>query len=110
MQKAYLKELQSKLLGEVTDSHDALDYFSTDGSIFKIRPEGVVYPRNAADVRKIVQFVAERAAVGKKVGIIGRGKGTDQDGGAVGDGLQVVFPSHMNRLLARGQDWVTIQR
>ncbi|MEO7618057.1 MAG: hypothetical protein ABIS59_04430, partial [Candidatus Saccharibacteria bacterium] len=61
MKKAYLKDLQSLLLGSVTDAADAINYFSTDGSIFTLTPEGIVYPKNTADVRKTVQFLHERA-------------------------------------------------
>ncbi len=109
MKKPFLKDLQSRLLGSVTDAQDALDYFSTDGSIFTITPTGIVYPKNAADVRKTVSFLAERAAVGKKVGVVARGKGSDQGGGAVGDGVHVVFPAHMNKIISVGRDTVTVQ-
>jgi FAD/FMN-containing dehydrogenase len=109
MKKAYLKELQGHLLGSVTDNAEALDYFSTDASIFQLVPEGVVYPKNTADVRKTLTFLSERAAQGKVVGVTARGKGSDQTGGAIGRGLQMVFPAHMNRLLQLDKDSVTVQ-
>lgn len=107
--KQSFKQLQSRLSGEVYDSADALEYFSTDGSIFKIKPQGIVYPRITDDVRQTVAFAKEQTDKGSKLSVIGRGKGTDQGGGALGDGLMVVFPAHMNKLLAIGKDWVTIQ-
>jgi FAD/FMN-containing dehydrogenase len=109
MKKAYLKELQSHLLGSVTDKAEVLEYFSTDSSLFQIMPMAVVYPQNTADVRKTVQFVAERAAAGKELSLVGRGKGSDQSGGAIGEGLQVVFPAHMSKLLRLDRDIVTVQ-
>ena len=109
MKKAYLNELQSQLTGHVTESKEARDYFSTDGSIFTMEPEAIVYPKNTADVRKTVAFLAERAASGKKIGLIGRGRGTDQGGGAVGHGIQMVFPAHMDKLLRLDKDTVTVQ-
>jgi FAD/FMN-containing dehydrogenase len=109
MKKAYLKELQARILGSVTDNAAALDYFSTDGSIFTIEPEAVVYPKNTADVRKTLTFLSERAAAGKKVSLTPRGRGSDQTGGAIGSGLQLVFPAHMNRLLRLDKDSVTVQ-
>ena len=107
--KAYLKELQNRISGSVSDSDDMLDYFSTDGSIFTIRPEGVVYPQSAADVKAVVEFAAERTGKGRKTSVIGRGKGTDQGGGALGDGLMVVFPAHMNKLVSLDKNSVTVQ-
>ena len=109
MKKAYLKDLQARLQGTVTEATDAREYFSTDGSIFKIVPEGVIYPANTADVVTTVSYLAERAQAGKRIGLIPRGKGTDQGGGAVGEGLQLVFPAHMNKLLSLQKDRVTVQ-
>ena len=109
MKKPYLKELQGQLLGTVTDNADVRAFFATDASIFTIKPEAVVYPRNTADVRKTVQLLNTRAIAGKPVGIIPRGLGTDQSGGAIGAGLQLVFPAHMNRLLRLSKDTVTVQ-
>ena len=109
MKHAYLKELQSHLLGSVTDSPDALEHFSTDQSIFEAAPEAVVYPQNTADVRKTVQFAADRAAAGRPLPVVPRGKGSDQGGAAIGEGLQVVFPAHMNKLLRLDTNTVTVQ-
>lgn len=109
MKHAFLKELQSHLLGSVTDNADALEHFSTDQSIFQATPTAVVYPQNTADVRKIVQFSAGRAAAGHPLTLIPRGKGSGQGGAAVGEGLQVVFPAHMNKLLRFDGNTVTVQ-
>jgi len=109
MKKPYLKELQSLLLGSVTDNSDARAFFSTDGSIFTMMPEAIVYPKNTADVRKTVQLIDARAKDGKAVGITARGSGTDQSGGAIGEGLQLVLPAHMNRILRLDKDTVTVQ-
>src|SRR5664279_3589223 len=109
MKQAYLKELQGRLLGSVTDSNDALEHFSTDQSIFTATPTAVVYPQNTADVRKTVQYTAERTASGHPLSLIPRGKGSDQGGGAIGEGLQVVFPAHMSKLLRLDRDSVTVQ-
>ena len=109
MKKAYLKDLARQLGGTVTDAADAREYFSTDGSIFKMMPEGVVYPKNTADVQLVVGYLAERAHAGKRIGLVARGKGTDQGGGAIGDGLQLVFPAHMNKLLSLDKTTVTVQ-
>jgi FAD/FMN-containing dehydrogenase len=109
MKKAYLKDLQSSLLGSVTDNAEALDYFSTDSSIFKMTPEAVIYPKNTADVRKTLAFLNDLALQGKKVGLTARGKGSDQTGGALGSGIQLVLPAHMNKLLRLEKDSVTVQ-
>lgn len=105
----HFKELQHRVRGNVSTANDMLDYFSTDGSVFTIRPKGVVYPKTTADVVATVKYANELAEKGVKIGITARGKGTDQAGGALGDGLMVVFPAHMNRLLKVDKDVAVVQ-
>ncbi|MDZ7786045.1 MAG: FAD-binding oxidoreductase [Candidatus Saccharibacteria bacterium] len=91
--------LQEHLRGEVMTSSDVRKYFSTDGSVFKVTPGIVVYPRSENDVRKAARFSWQLAERGKVVPITARGKGTDQAGGALGTGIMLVFPAHMNKIL-----------
>lgn len=91
--------LQEHLLGEVTTSADVRKYFSTDGSVFTVIPSIVVYPRNENDVRKAARFSWQLAERGRVIPITARGSGTDQGGGALGSGIMMVFPAHMNRIL-----------
>ena len=44
--------LQEHVNGEVMTSEDAREYFATDGSIFKLVPKIVLYPRTENDIRK----------------------------------------------------------
>lgn len=101
--------LQQHLSGEVMTSKDALDYFSTDASILKIRPKVIVYPRNTNDVRKIARFTWQLAERGHVIPITARGKGTDQAGAALGEGITVVFPAHMNKILELDKEDVVVQ-
>jgi len=101
--------LQQHLTGEVMTSKDALDYFATDASILSLRPKVVVYPRNSNDVRKIARFTWQLAERGHVIPVTARGKGTDQAGAALGEGIMVVFPAHMNKILELDKEQVTIQ-
>lgn len=91
--------LQEHLLGEVMTSTDARRYFATDSSIFTITPTLVVYPRNESDVRKTARFTWQLAERGRVIPITARGSGTDQSGAALGSGIMLVFPAHMNRIV-----------
>ena len=91
--------LQEHLLGEVTESVDARNFFSTDNSIFSVMPSVIVYPRNENDVRKTARFSWQLAERGRTIPITARGAGTDYSGGALGSGVIVVFPAHMNRIV-----------
>ena len=91
--------LRQHIVGEVTTATSVRDFFSTDASIFTVTPQMVVYPRTTDDVRKIARFSWQLAERGKSIAITSRGSGTDQGGGAIGDGISLVFPAHMNKLL-----------
>lgn len=78
---------------------DARRYFATDGSIFTITPSVVVYPQNENDVRKTARFTWQLAERGRIIPMTARGAGTDQSGAALGNGIIMVFPAHMNRIV-----------
>jgi FAD/FMN-containing dehydrogenase len=86
-------------LGEVLSSPDVRKYFSTDGSVFEVTPSLVVYPKNTQDVRKVTRFSWQLAEKGHLLPITARGRGSDQGGAAIGTGIVLVFPAHMNSLL-----------
>jgi FAD/FMN-containing dehydrogenase len=91
--------LQEHLLGEVISSTAVRKHFSTDGSVLQMTPTVVVYPRGESDVRKTARFAWQLAERGRVLPITARGAGTDQAGAAIGSGIMMVFPAHMNRIL-----------
>lgn len=91
--------LQEHLVGEVMTGSDARRYFSTDASIFTIPPAIVVYPRNENDIRKTTRFTWQLAERGRIIPVTARGSGTDQSGAAIGPGIVMSFPAHLNRIL-----------
>ena len=91
--------LQEHLIGEVIIGQDARKYFSTDSSIFEVIPSIIAYPRNENDIRKAARFTWQLAERGRVISITARGAGTDQSGAAIGSGIILVFPAHMNKIL-----------
>lgn len=101
--------LKKQLRGQVFSNQRTIDYFSTDGSVFRLPPKVAYYPTNAKDVAQAARVSWQLAENGKRLPITARGRGTDQAGGALGEGLMMVFPPHMNKLKAIGKDTVTVQ-
>jgi FAD/FMN-containing dehydrogenase len=91
--------LQEHLIGEVMTGNDARRYFSTDASIFSVVPSLIVYPRGENDIRKTARFTWQLAERGRVIPMTARGGGTDQGGAAIGSGIILSFPAHMNRIL-----------
>ena len=88
-------QLQRTLDGEVHHDLVRRTLLATDGSIFQIMPEAVVYPRHAGDVQVAVRFAKEHGLT-----IHPRGAGSGLCGAALGRGLIIDFTRFMNRLLA----------
>lgn len=78
---------------------DARRYFATDASIFSLPPAIVVYPRNENDVRKTARFTWQLAERGRVIPMTARGLGSDMSGAAIGNGIMLVFPAHMHKIL-----------
>ncbi len=91
--------LQEHLVGEVMTGTDARRYFATDGSVLQLAPALIAYPRTENDVRKTARFSWQLAERGRTIPVTPRGAGTDQTGAALGSGIVLVFPAHMNRIL-----------
>ncbi len=107
--KDVVNELGSLLLGEITTDSAARDYFATDGSVFELKPQVVIYPKTENDVVLAVKYLEAKAKAGEKISLTSRGKGTDQGGGALGDGALLVMPAHMKRFVRMGKRSITVE-
>jgi FAD/FMN-containing dehydrogenase/Fe-S oxidoreductase len=68
--------------------------YSTDASVYRKKPIGVVYPKSRNDVSKVILFASENG-----ISLIPRGGGTSLAGQCVGEGLVVDLSRFMNRIL-----------
>lgn len=107
--RTFYDQLRASITGEVSTEKETRDFFSTDGSVFRVMPSAVVYPQNEADVVETVQLVAKQAAAGQLYPITSRGKGTDQGGAALGAGIMLVMPAHMNHFFSIDKNTITVQ-
>ncbi len=103
------EEILKFFKGEVEDSEEVLKKYSRDASIFEVRPELVLYPKDSEDVKNIVKWVSENKERYPKLAITARCAGTCMSGGAIGESLILDFTRHMNKILAWGESSVTVQ-
>lgn len=104
-----LSNFRQKLDGEaVVDTHTR-DFFSTDGGIFKVEPKLVIYPRTENDVVETVKFSSYMSKSGRPLPITARGKGTDQSGSSLSEGISLVFPAHMKKITRLTAQTVSVQ-
>ncbi len=94
-----LKEIKTKLQGEIKTDEQTLQTYSRDASIFEIKPQAVIVPKNTADVQSIVKWAAEKKVKNPDLSITARSAGTDMGGGAVNDSLILDFTGHFNKII-----------
>lgn len=90
--------LQEHISGEVSLSRDVRESMSRDGSVLKVKPEMVIYPKNTNDLRKVARFSWQLAERGHVLPLTARGLGSDQTGAAIGPGIILSIPAHMHRI------------
>ena len=62
MDENLLAELRKSFRGDIANDEQTLSTYSHDASLFEVKPQVVVFPRDEADVGVLVKFVnAHRA-------------------------------------------------
>jgi len=84
--------------GELDDSTVTRDFYSHDASLFEIVPKLVVFPKDTADVKKLVSLVAANKHRLPDLSLTARAAGTDISGGTVNDSIIVDFCRHFNKI------------
>src|SRR5579862_6754133 len=99
-------ELRKQLEGEVRFDALSRALYSTDASVYKIRPLGVVIPKTRADIISVVEICGRF-----RCPLTMRGGGTSQAGQAIGEGIQVDTSKYYNRVLEvnAAERWVRVE-
>lgn len=98
MDNTDVTHLTSVISGDVKNDDATLEKYSHDTSLFEIKPQVVVYPKDTKDVEAIVDWVNSHKSEDKSLSITARSGGTDMSGGSINDSIIVVFEKYMNHL------------
>ena len=91
---ALAARLRRELEGDVLFDAFSRGRYSTDASHYQIEPIGVVVPKTAQDIHRVIQIATEEG-----VPVLPRGGGTSQCGQTVGAALVVDVSKHFNRIV-----------
>lgn len=91
--QALLDTLRRHIAGEVRFDATSCRLYSTDASIYQIKPMGVVLPRTADDLQSVVQIAAETDTP-----IVARGGGTSLSGQSIGAGIVVDCSKYLDHI------------
>src|ERR1039458_2694303 len=82
---------QVNFAGEIDNSPATLDLYSHDASMFELRPQLVVMPRDTKDVQSLVKLVGDKKHEMPGLSVTARSAGTCMSGGAINDSVIVDF-------------------
>ena len=84
--------------GGISSSKKLLDAHSTDESIFSVRPQVVLQPKNRQDVQIAAKVVSENVNRFPALSITARAAGTGLGGGSLTDSIVVDMCAHMQKI------------
>src|SRR5688572_12019019 len=95
-----VSDLQKNVHGEVMADEPTLHTASRDASLFEVRPEAVVFPKDAADVMAVVKYMGEHKQHDPTLSITARSAGTDMSGGPLNNSLIMDFTKYMGHIIS----------
>ena len=106
---ALADEIKEFFHGDVATDDATLEKYSRDYSVFKVRPQIVVFPKGIEDLKNLVVFVAKKKAAGENISLTGRSAGTDMTGGPLNQGIIVSFTKYFNHIREVRDGYVTVE-
>lgn len=95
--KQFLKQLDADFMGDIDSSDAVRQVYSTDNSIYQLKPQAVIYPKNTNDIQKILSLLVLEQY--REVVITARGGGTGTNGQSLTQGIIIDLSRHMNQIL-----------
>lgn len=96
MDQKLLDELKQAIKGDVSSDEQTLSDHSHDASLFEVKPQVVVFPKDDEDVENLVKFVAKNKKNHPDLSLTGRSAGTDMSGGSINESIIVNFMKYFN--------------
>ncbi len=93
------EDLKKNFKGDIDVSDATLSAYSHDASLFEIRPQVVVFPKDSADIQVLVKWVNENKAKYPSLSITARAAGTCMSGGAINDSIIMDTTRYMGNIL-----------
>ncbi len=90
----------SFIKGEVDVSSATKDAYSHDASVFEIRPQVVVFPKDKEDISNLVKWVNDHKKEDPTLSITMRAAGTCMSGGSINDSIIVDTTKFMNQVVS----------
>ncbi len=101
--------LKPTFKGDVDYSDAILASRSKDASLFEIRPQVVVFPKDSEDVKTLVRWVNEHHKNDPTLSITPRAAGTDMSGGVLGPSIVIDLTRYMNTVKEVTDEYAVVE-
>lgn len=99
-----LKDQLSKVIkGDISDSPEVLETFSKDASIFVVKPELVIAPKDSKDIQAIVDFVNDNPEL--NLSLTPRAAGTCMSGGSLSESIVLDMTKYFDKVIKVEEDY-----
>src|SRR3989344_9669400 len=96
MDDKLIEELRHLIKGDILYDDKTLSDYSHDASLFEVKPQVVVFPKDDEDVKALVKFVNDNKKNKPTLSLTARAAGTDMGGGSINDSIIVAFGKYFN--------------
>lgn len=98
MDNNLLSSLKNIIKGDVEIDNQTLNLYSHDASLFEVKPQAVVFPKDIQDIKNLVKFVSQNKRLHSSLSLTARSAGTDMGGGSINDSIIVEFNKYFNHV------------
>lgn len=99
--------LQDLIKGDVSDDPQTLDTFSKDASVFLLKPQLVIAPKDTEDIKKLVEFINDHPEL--NLSLTPRAAGTCMAGGSLSESIVLDMTKYFNKVIKVGEDYAVTQ-
>jgi len=109
MSLPWIDELKDRIKGDVLVDKKTLQEYSRDASIYEVKPQVVVFPKDIEDVKNLVNFVNQKKEEFPDITLTGRSAGTDMTGGPLTTSIVVCFTKYINQMKELHEDRAVVE-
>ncbi len=105
----FSSEIKIFFHGDVENNETILTEYSKDASLFTVKPQLVVFPKDTEDIKNLVKFVSERKHKEPNLSLTARSAGTDMTGGPLNESIILSFTRYFNQIKEVGDGYAVVE-
>jgi FAD/FMN-containing dehydrogenase len=94
------KEIQEFFKGDIQSDIKTIEKYSHDASLFEVKPQIVLFPMDAEDIKNVIRFVNLNKKKHPKLSVTARSAGSCMSGGSLNDSIILDVTRYMNGTLS----------